>query len=50
MLLIFIIGLLFGGVPSLIIAIIGIIEGIKYLSLTDDEFYQTYEIGKKEWF
>lgn len=30
--------------------IIGIIEGIIYLTKTDEEFYQTYQVGKKEWF
>lgn len=30
--------------------IIGLIEGIIYLTKTDDDFVQTYQIGKKEWF
>jgi TM2 domain-containing membrane protein YozV len=30
--------------------IIGIIEGIIYLTKTDEEFYQTYQVGKKGWF
>jgi TM2 domain-containing membrane protein YozV len=29
---------------------IGVIEGILYLTKPDDEFYQTYQVGKKEWF
>ena len=29
---------------------IGIIEGIIYLSKSDEEFYRIYEVGKKEWF
>jgi TM2 domain-containing membrane protein YozV len=29
---------------------IGIIEGIIYLTKTDEEFYQTYIVGKKQWF
>lgn len=33
-------------VPS----IIGIIEGIMYLTKSDEEFVQTYVIGKKPWF
>lgn len=33
----------FGGIISLI-------EGIKYLTMTDEEFYQTYIVGGKEWF
>ena len=31
-------------------ALIGLIEGIIYLTKTDEEFYQTYQIGKKPWF
>jgi TM2 domain-containing membrane protein YozV len=51
MLLVFIFGWVFGlGVPSLIIVIIALIEGIIYLTRTDEDFYQTYEIGKKQWF
>jgi TM2 domain-containing membrane protein YozV len=30
--------------------IIGIIEGIIYLTKTDEEFYQTYVVEKKAWF
>src|SRR5262245_37082936 len=30
--------------------IIGIIEGVIYLTKTDEEFYQTYIVGKKQWF
>jgi TM2 domain-containing membrane protein YozV/ribosomal protein S27E len=30
--------------------IIGIIEGITYLTKTDEDFYQTYAVQKKEWF
>ena len=30
--------------------IIPLIEGIMYLTKPDDEFYQTYQAGKKEWF
>ncbi len=35
-----------GTVPSLL----GIIEGIIYLTKTDDEFYQTYQANKRAWF
>jgi TM2 domain-containing membrane protein YozV len=31
-------------------SIIGIIEGIIYLTKSDEEFYQTYQVGKKGWF
>ena len=30
--------------------IIGIVEGIIYLTKSDEEFVQTYQVGKKEWF
>ncbi|GAA0715973.1 hypothetical protein GCM10009430_11120 [Aquimarina litoralis] len=30
--------------------VIGIIEGIIYLTKSDNEFYQTYQAGKKPWF
>lgn len=30
--------------------LIGLVEGILYLIKTDDEFYQTYQIGYKGWF
>ncbi|RTY70267.1 TM2 domain-containing protein [Flavobacterium sp. GSP27] len=30
--------------------ILGIIEGIIYLTKSDEEFYQMYQVGKKAWF
>ena len=30
--------------------IVGVIEGIIYLTKTDEEFYKTYQVGKKPWF
>ncbi len=30
--------------------LIGLIEGIIYLTKSDEEFYQTYQVGKKPWF
>jgi len=35
---------------SPIMTVIGIIEGIIYLTKTDEQFYQEYMIGKKQWF
>ncbi len=40
------IGLLFLWIPS----IIGLVEGIIYLTKSDDEFYNTYQANKKPWF
>ena len=31
-------------------SLIGLIEGIIYLTKSDQEFYQTYQVGKKGWF
>lgn len=40
------IGLLLIWIPG----VIGLIEGIIYLTKTDTEFYNTYQVGKKPWF
>lgn len=46
-----ILGLIFlCGIPSIVIAVIAIIEGITYLTKSDEEFSQTYIIGRKGWF
>jgi TM2 domain-containing membrane protein YozV len=37
-------------IASPVIYIIGLIEGIIYLTKSDEEFYQTYIVGKKAWF
>ena len=51
MLVIWLVGLIFFcGIPSIAINIIGIIEGVMYLTKTDEEFSQTYILGKKGWF
>ncbi len=31
-------------------SLIGLIEGIIYLTKTDEEFYHTYQLNKKGWF
>ena len=38
------------GIASVAISIIGIVEGIMYLTKSDEEFVQTYIYGKKGWF
>lgn len=38
------------GIGSAITGLIGLIEGIIYLTQTDEEFYRVYIVGKKEWF
>jgi TM2 domain-containing membrane protein YozV len=38
------------GVVSIAIQIVGIVEGIIYLTKSDEEFVQTYIVNKKPWF
>jgi TM2 domain-containing membrane protein YozV len=38
------------GAGAAVMGIIGLIEGIIYLTMTDTEFYETYIVNKKEWF
>lgn len=45
-----IIQLLIGVVTCGLGGIIGLIEGIIYLTKTDEEFYNTYQLNKKGWF
>ncbi len=33
-----------------ITSLIGLVEGIIYLTKSDEEFYNTYQVGKKPWF
>ena len=50
MLVIGVIGWFLCGIPTLVMWIIGIIEGIMYLSKTDEEFDRIYIRGRKPWF
>jgi TM2 domain-containing membrane protein YozV len=43
-----IVGAVFFLVPF-VVSVIGLIEGIIYLTKSDQEFYQTYVVGKKAW-
>jgi TM2 domain-containing membrane protein YozV len=38
------------GIGAAVMGLIGLIEGIIYLTKTDDEFYQTYQVNQKPWF
>jgi len=38
------------GILAVVMQIIGIIEGIMYLTKTDEEFVRTYVEGRKGWF
>ncbi|KDN56559.1 TM2 domain-containing protein [Flavobacterium seoulense] len=33
-----------------ITSLLGLIEGIIYLTKSDEEFYRTYQLGRKPWF
>jgi TM2 domain-containing membrane protein YozV len=37
------------GLGGMVMGIIGLIEGITYLTKTDDEFINTYVVNKKGW-
>lgn len=38
------------GVAAAVFSIVGLVEGIIYLTKTDEEFYKTYIANKKGWF
>lgn len=38
------------GLGGIVMHAIGIIEGIIYLTKSDEDFYETYIVGKKGWF
>ena len=38
------------GLAAAIMSLIALIEGIIYLTKTDEQFYYTYVAGKKSWF
>lgn len=35
---------------GIVTSILGLIEGIIYLTKSDQEFYETYQVNKKAWF
>ncbi len=37
-------------VGAMAIQVVGLVEGILYLTKSDEEFYQTYAIERREWF
>tara|TARA_R110000868_G_scaffold411005_1_gene701327 strand:+ start:19892 stop:20260 length:369 start_codon:yes stop_codon:yes gene_type:complete len=45
-----ILGIFTCGMAGWLMGVLGLIEGIIYLTKTDDEFYNTYQLGKKPWF
>lgn len=50
MLVLGILGFFTCGITSMISWIVGIVEGIMYLTKSDEEFYNTYQVGNKPWF
>ena len=50
MLVVGLVGFALCGIPTPIVGIIGIIEGIIYLTKSDEEFVATYITGNKPWF
>ena len=38
------------GLPNMVLGIIALIEGILYLTKSDEDFEQTYVVGQKPWF
>lgn len=38
------------GIGAIAMSIIGLVEGIIYLTKSDEDFYQTYVVEKKGWF
>ena len=37
-------------IPNIVLGIMALVEGIIYLTKTDEEFEQTYVIGQRKWF
>ena len=50
MLLTWVLGFLFLGIPSAIVVIISLVEAIIYFLKSDEEFEKIYIVGKKGWF
>ncbi|MGN6507720.1 MAG: TM2 domain-containing protein [Tepidisphaeraceae bacterium] len=44
------VSLLTCGVGGFVMHIIGLIEGIIYLTKSDEQFYQEYVVGRRGWF
>ena len=45
-----ILGFVTCGIAASLMGVISLIEGIIYLTKSDEEFYNTYQAGKKAWF
>lgn len=45
-----VLGVVTCGVFAWVVGVVGLIEGIIYLTKSDADFYNTYQVGKKPWF
>jgi len=45
-----VIGFFTCGIGASAMGLVGLIEGIIYLTKSDEEFYNTYQVGRKPWF
>ncbi|AUC82693.1 NINE protein [Lacinutrix sp. Bg11-31] len=45
-----VLGFFLCGIPTMIVSVVGLVEGIMYITKTDEEFYNTYQVGRKPWF
>ena len=50
MLIVGLVGFVLCGIPTMVASIIGIVEGVMYLTKSDAEFVATYVTGRKPWF
>jgi TM2 domain-containing membrane protein YozV len=44
------VSLLTFGIGMVVMLVIGMVEGVKYLRMPDEEFYETYLVNRKAWF
>jgi TM2 domain-containing membrane protein YozV len=44
------VGVALCGIPTLVMTVIGIVEGVIYLTKTDEDFNRIYQVGRKGWF
>lgn len=45
-----VLGIISCGIGASVTGVIGLIEGIIYLTKSDEAFYQTYQVKKRPWF
>ena len=38
------------GIGAAVMVVIGMVEGVKYLRMSDEEFFETYFVNRKAWF